>query len=563
MLAEPVRASVAMTEFKRVTAAPVSELATEFMVPMRDGVRLATDVYLPGGDQTPGPTVLTRLPYDKNGEYTFMPLIAEFMVRRGYRVVVQDVRGKYRSEGETIFVVNEAYDGYDTLDWIVRQPWSDGIVGMWGDSYYGFTQLAAVSTAHPALRAIAPRVTGTQLGALPMRRDGELAGDVEMAVARQYQVTFFQSNDSFYWEMDWSRRPFSAGVEEWFETIGERSPSYDLMTPHPVELRRFPAGHPFDAPAIPILQTIGFWDNCAPWQWADVELIKSRPAWQALEYLYLEPIDHENYDYDDVPHDQRSDHATSSEALKEMLPRYLDPALDFFDVFLRGERSADDIPRVRYRLGGDPVLRDAAVWPPPGAATETRYLVGRRLAGGPAEEESVQSWTHNPEALVPSPVQNAFAFLRESPDERSLAERLDVLAFESDALGDAVTFAGPVTLVLTIGSDGPQMDVFARLTHVLPEGAARLIARGQLVLHDASVETAVVVNMGHAGVVVPAGHRLRLTLASSDFPEFIPLPGTGEPRWTAESTKENVQSVRLGGEKGAALTFTTLPGGER
>ncbi len=153
--------------YERIEAMPVDPRASEYMVRMRDGVKLATDVYLPEPDCGPGPTILIRLPYDKNGDYTYIPDISAYFAAHGYRVAAQDVRGKFRSEGETILWVNEAYDGYDTLDWIVNQPWSDGVVGMWGDSYYGFTQLAAASTAHPALRAIAPRVTGTRLGDLP------------------------------------------------------------------------------------------------------------------------------------------------------------------------------------------------------------------------------------------------------------------------------------------------------------------------------------------------------------------------------------------------------------
>src|SRR4051812_24781529 len=205
--------------FERLTARPPGPLAEEHMVAMRDGARLATDVYLPAGDVTPGPVVLIRLPYDKNGEYTFIPDIATYMVDRGYRVVTQDVRGKFRSEGESILWINEAYDGYDTIEWITHQPWSDGAVGMWGDSYYGFTQLAAASTAHPALRAIAPRVTGTRLGDLPVRRPGErVVAEVEMGVGRLYPVTHFQANDTYHWEMDWSARPYADAVERWFAT---------------------------------------------------------------------------------------------------------------------------------------------------------------------------------------------------------------------------------------------------------------------------------------------------------------------------------------------------------
>ena len=147
----------------RVSAEPVPASATEYMVPMRDGVLIATDVYLPDGEG-PWPSVLVRLPYDKDSRYVFFDRIAKVFTLRGYAVVVQDVRGKFRSGGETIGAVNEAADGYDSIDWVSNQPWCNGDVGMFGDSYYGFTQWAAISAAHqrqapqgPSQRSDPPR----------------------------------------------------------------------------------------------------------------------------------------------------------------------------------------------------------------------------------------------------------------------------------------------------------------------------------------------------------------------------------------------------------------------
>jgi uncharacterized protein len=155
-----------LEDFERTIEEPVPATATQYMVRMRDGIRLATDVYLPDdGDATEA--VLVRLPYGKNSRYVFFKWICEIFTKRGYAMVVQDVRGKFRTEGQTLGFITEANDGYDTIDWIVSQPWSNGIVGMFGDSYYGFTQWAAVSSGHRALRAIAPRVTSAELfGAL-------------------------------------------------------------------------------------------------------------------------------------------------------------------------------------------------------------------------------------------------------------------------------------------------------------------------------------------------------------------------------------------------------------
>jgi predicted acyl esterase len=557
-------------EVQRIGPGPLSPDATQYMVRMRDGVHLATDVYLPPSPG-PGPTVLTRLPYDKCGEYTFMPQIAAYFTARGYRMVVQDVRGKFRSEGETLLFVNEAYDGYDTLDWVINQPWSDGTVGMWGDSYYGYTQWAAASTGHPALRAMVPRVTGTRLGELPVPAPGQRTHDVEMSVHRFYPLSMFHDRDILDWRIDWTRRPLAAQVEEFFTAVGSRSASYDLWFPHPVSLRRFPAGSPFDAPAVPVLMTIGWWDNCAPWQWSDHRELQRRPAWARNEYLLLEAIDHENTSHFEpgVP-----------ASVQAMAGRYLDPAIEFFDVFLRGHDT--DIPRVRWQLAntGDPALRPSPAWPPvsayekvwrPGGAEAAvggppggtldpvpgdRATPSREIAlSGPAGE--IATWTHDAADPVPSPVTDPFAFLREFPDERDLAGRPDVLVFTAAAVPAPLDLAGPVRLDAVIGSDGPEMDLFARLLDVAPDGTARLIARGQQTVLEPGDAFAVTIDLGQTGYRLPTGHALRLTLASSDAPEFVPAPGTGEHRWTAVKTTPNRQRLALDQTR---LTCTVLPG---
>jgi predicted acyl esterase len=521
-------------EFERIGPAPRDPRASEHMIAMRDGVRLATDLYLAA--DAPAPVVLIRLPYDKCGVYTAMPATAAHMNERGYHVVVQDVRGKFRSEGETVMFTHEAADGYDTIDWIVAQPWCDGAVAMWGDSYYGFTQLAAASAGHPALRAIAPRLTGTRLGALPSRRPGERTSEVEMGVHRLYPCTYFQSNDVFEWAMDWTRVPLADAVEEWFATIGERSPTYDAWLHDPEAIERFPLGHPFDAPPVPTLMTIGWWDNCAPWQWADHEVIAARPDWAAREYLLLEAIDHENVDLADVPVGPH--HVTD-------LARAIDPGLDFFDVFVRGMGDPAAVPRVRYTIAGTGTVVESDQWPPADATTLEWQLTV------PGEEHR---WRHDPDDPVPSPVENAFAFLAEYPDERALADRADVLAFRGTVIDDDVVLAGPVTFEANVASTGPEMDVFVRLCDVDRAGAAHLIARGQVTVYDAQEPAGVSVSMGHTAYLLRAGHHLRLTVASSDAPEFVVAPGTGEHRWHA--TTRTVNDQRL---TDATVRISTIP----
>ncbi|WP_139415352.1 CocE/NonD family hydrolase [Agromyces laixinhei] len=270
-----------MLDILRISPAPESLLSFPVRIRLRDGVSLAGDVYLPGApdsaDATPGDTILIRLPYDKSGVYCFIPLIAEYFTRHGYRVVAQDVRGKFRSEGDALLFVNEVNDGYDTIEWITQQNWSNGRVAMWGDSYYGYTQWAAAASGHAALKAISPRVTGTELGE-PVRRNGTgRTHAVEWGVTYMYPLTQFFDNDALHWEPDWSRRDFAAQAEEFMSQVGRRGLSYDQWYPNPVRLQRFPNGDPFGGRSVPVLHTIGWWDNCAPLSWADVDQIKRHP----------------------------------------------------------------------------------------------------------------------------------------------------------------------------------------------------------------------------------------------------------------------------------------------
>lgn len=526
---------------------------------MRDGVRLATDVYLPEGDTSPGDTVLIRLPYDKSGAYTFIPLIAEYFMERGYRVVAQDVRGKFRSEGEPLLFVNEAEDGYDTIDWVTRQRWSNGRVAMWGDSYYGYTQWAAASMAHPALRAIAPRVTGTQLGEPVVDRAGERTRAVEWAVTYQYPVTYFHGKDGYFWELDWQRRPFSDQVEDFFAEVGSRSISYDQWYPRPVHLRRFPNGSPFDAAAVPVLHTIGWWDNCAPVSWADVAEMDRRPAWALNHFLRLESMDHESFYLSDAEADRVEDRSEAQ--IRAALPAMIGPALDFFEIFVRGNGSATDIPRVSWSLAGTEEMRRTESWPPPGASAHTLFAIGRGgLSLEPSDDAHEVTWVHDPDDLVPSSVDNPFAYLMVKPDEAPLGQRGDVLVFTSPTFTRRVDLAGPVHARARIRSTGPVMDLFVRVLDVAADGTALRIARGQVQLDQAEAVATVEVDLGHLGYRLEAGHALRVHISSSDFPEFIPQPGTGAEPWSAIEVRTNTQHLVIGGQEGFALTVTVLEG---
>ena len=146
------------------------------MVPMRDGVGLAADIYLPSAGEEPAagrfPVILERTPYDKAAPRQVTN--AEYFARRGYATVIQDVRGRFASEGEWYAFAREAPDGYDTVQWLGVQEWSDGQVGTMGGSYAGSDQSALATLAPPHLRTMVVAVGASNYYHGSMRQNGAL-----------------------------------------------------------------------------------------------------------------------------------------------------------------------------------------------------------------------------------------------------------------------------------------------------------------------------------------------------------------------------------------------------
>ncbi|MGD0998582.1 MAG: CocE/NonD family hydrolase, partial [Thermoleophilia bacterium] len=504
-------------------------------------------------------------PYDKCGRYTFMPQCAPYFTERGYVFVVQDVRGKFRSEGETMPFVHEVDDGYDTLEWIVGQSWSDGHVGMFGDSYYGFTQWAAVASGHPALKAIVPRVTSCDLQVL----DSWWGDSVVQLYGADYLAHYWADPLIYFFEADWSHRPLAEVFDEGFAAIGTRSAGVDLAIRQtgPQGIAQYPDGHPFNKLKIPALHSVGWFDNISPASLKDYTTLRARHETAHLQYLVADATDHENYHLREVPVSPQNDHDSNDEALARMLPVYLGPGLAFFDAFLKGEGNAADIPVAEWYLGHEEWHR-SSTWPPPEARELRLYLGAAERAGsgveGGALMRSAQAaagaarWVHDPADLVPSTVVNPFAFLFEWPDEREVERRGDVLTFTSEPVAEPIDLAGPVAAWLTVGSSGPSMHVFAKLCDVDPDGATHMLVRGERLVCEPDFGRPIEVTMSHTGYRLLPGHCLRLHVASSDFPLYLWHPGTDEDPWLATTGRTNQQTLTTGGSVPSYLSLTIL-----
>lgn len=520
---------------------PVPTQATRQVVTTRDGISLSTDVYLPKLAETqPVPTVLTRLPYDKAGRYTFWDKLADRFMSRGFAVVVQDVRGKFGSDGEREPFVNEVADGADTLDWIVDQAWSNGNVGMFGDSYYGFTQWAAVSTKHPALKAIVPRVTSSDLF---LNADPASMPSVAM---REWLVHTWShpylSFDPYASSIPTPSYTMPEGHDHVLATMAELGAG---AADGSLERRIFPDGWPAESLEIPALHMSGFYDNCLPGQLVEWQRATTSPA-AAHQFLRLGSTDHEDFPWRELG-TPLEDHETDDDAATLYLDRELEEPLSFLDHYLneRGGRWA--APTVRYgTTAGYEQVADQ--WPPaharPVALTLDHFdtsladrgrLTGLTDTAAAAGSESI-TWTHDPQSPAPYLADSEFSQCSELPDESFLHARTDIVVFDTVPVGRPVDLCGAVSFTGTIDAATATTHVVARLLDLYPTGEARVIAYGAVVADTSAGPAAVEVPMVETSYRVRPGHSLRLAISTACFPLYGVHPGHDGDPWDLSTT---------------------------
>ena len=517
------------------------------MVAMRDGVRLATDLFLPAGSG-PWPAVLIRHPYAPN---PFWDPIGSYIAEHGYVAVIQIVRGKHRSEGEPVPFVRDRADGYDTLDWIERQAWSDGRVAAFGDSYYGFTAWAAAASRHPALRALATRMTSSDIGDDWMRHGGVF----NLGPIASWAAYTWTGHELCEFEPDWTVRPLADLVPSW--TGGGTCRPLEEWLRRPANDLGWTVGiygtstSPALGLRLPALHRGAWWDPFRRGQMADWrDAAESSPCRQELVFDATDHYDHPWSPDGEPPIDILAD----LERFLPYLPRYLDDTLAFFDMHLRGRRPPGPPGRlVRYHLAnGD--WETSTTWPPRGTRqTELCLTAAGGLAAQPARGEERLAWKHDPADLVPS-LTEYWAPLLELSDERGLAEREDVLTFTSEPLEAPLDLAGFASAELLARSSAPAMQLVVELVDVFPDGRCLRITEGVRQL-PVDGDTRAAVDLGPVGYRLLPGHRLRLHVSSSSFPRYMPYPGDASDPWTATTWRTNSQELVVGGAAGSRLRW--------
>lgn len=570
----------------------------EAMVPMRDGVRLATDVYCPPEGEGPWPVLLERTPYGKQGTNHAdrsladpvpspkSAIAARFAVA-GYAYVLQDCRGRFQSEGRFTKYLNEGPDGADTLAWLLQQPWCNGQIGTLGLSYGAHVQTAMAACDPPGLSAMFLDSGGfssafhsgiRQGGAFELKQltwalkharlAPETAADPERSAALA-AVDIREWVSALPWQEGRSPLVSAPDYEAYVLELWRRE-CFDSFWRQPAF---YAIGHHDRFPDVPMVFMSSWYD---PYAVTAIENFTGLSTGRKGPVrLILGPWTHGQRS---VTFSGEVDFGAEAPLDGNLAADYLVLRQAFFDHHMKASRT-DPLPHpVSYfRMGGGPgtrtpegrllhggVWKSAATWPPPGVRPETLWLgeAGRLSVEPPGRPGSV-SWRHDPFDPVPTvggatasgaPLMQAGAFdQRERADQfahhrpgRPLADRADVIIFESAPLDEPLEVSGSLEALLHVASSAPDTDITLKLVDVhppspdWPEGFAMNLAHGILRLRFRNGFDAP--RLLQPGAIEPVrlrcfptsnlflrGHRIRLEVASSNFPHFDINSGTGQP----------------------------------
>ncbi len=564
------------------------------MVTMRDGVRLATDILhpMPNGQPTPGeshgpaPVLLQRTSYGRNAEARMEE--ARFFAGRGYVVVVQDCRGRYESEGGFSKYVDEGPDGYDTVEWIARQPWCNGKVGTYGLSYAAHTQAALACLNPPHLSCMWLDCGGFSNAFHTGCRNG---GAFDL---RQVTWAFREALESPEVRNDpVKRRALEAqNIHEWFQRMPWKRGHNPLSwTPDYEDYLLEIWGHEtFDdywrqaglcAEAfytamsdVPQVHLGGWYDTYSLSTTANFATLSGTKTGPVS--LIMGPWTHGARS---VSYSGNADFGKQATVDGNLSSDYNQLRLRFFDYWLKGKANGweADTP-VRYfvmgggsgrrnpdgRLDHGGQWRSAESWPPSSSQSTPFYLGngGGLSQDVPSAGDSFSRYTFDPARPVPTiggnlssgvPIMEPGGFdQREAPDFYGcqspyllLASRPDVLVFQTAPLADDVEVAGPVNVKLWVSSSAPDTDFTAKLVDVYPpsadypEGYALNLTDGVLrakfrnswerpeLLEPGRVYEINVELYPTANRFV-RGHRIRLDISSSNFPRLDVNGNTGD-----------------------------------
>jgi uncharacterized protein len=530
------------------------EAATK--IPMRDGVKLATDIYLP---QTEGklPLILIRTPYKKE----MVEIQGRYYARRGYAVAIQDCRGRFGSEGVWEPFLNEAKDGYDAIEWLAAQPWSNGKVGMIGGSYVGWVQWWAASQRPPHLVTIIPNVAPPDpFYNIPYEHGAFfIFGAIWWADILESKATgdFSGVALSKIGEKKYGQMLRALPVIDLDKAVlGKENPYWRQWIAHPTDDEWW-------APAdflnklkdvnIPAFHQSG---------WFDGDGIGTK-----LNYLQMKEYGHANqkltigpWGHTDTAARKIGDHDFGPQAIIDLQRDYL----RWFDYWLKGvDNGIAKEPLVSIFVMGSNQWLHGDSYPLPATKFTKLYFAGAGKANTsqgdgrltfdePPAGGSPDKYVYDPGDPTPDPdfyetTEEQDKQVRSADEKRNEAEanhekvtaaRQDILVYQTGALREPLTFAGPVSATIYASSSARDTDWFVSLVEIEKDGKTFSLASGKLrARFRNSVHKPELLQPGQiyeykldlwqTGITIPAGDRLRVEVASADFPMFSRNLNTG------------------------------------
>jgi len=593
------------------------------MMPMRDGVRLATDIYRPKNAAGKVGTIFVKTPYNFNFWDVRNRVPADMSraidaIRRGYAYVVQNERGHFFSEGHYDILGPPATDGYDALEWISKQPWSNGKVGATGCSSTAEYQPGVAAQGHPAFAAMNVQGFGAGVGRVgPYYEQGNWyrGGAVQMLFiawiyGQQNQVRPMFPRETPREDLvaasrlfdlapqmppvDWSKALRHLPVQDILESAGGPHGIFADAMPVATGGRMIPR-----TPNDPAWYKGGLWHDDMPldvpglWfmSWYDVSVgpnlamynhvrRTAKPPIADRQWAIIAPVAHCAYTR------ASEDTVVGERSMGDARLDYQEIVSAFFDRFVKGEggERLDRLPKVTYYTMGLNKWQSSDTWPPAGAEPMTMYLAsggGANTLNGDGVLTSVAPPADRPDSFTYDPMNPVMSYggnvcctgnaiQAGAFDQRKNEEREDVLVYTSEPFTEGIEVSGPIVPTLYVSSDAKDTDFTIKVLDVYPDGRAynldesiqRMRYRngydGPLVWMEKGQVYKVAFQPLNTSNYFAPGHRIRIEVSSSNFPRFDRNLNTGGNNYDEVKGVAARNSVHHSKEHPSHVTFTVV-----
>jgi uncharacterized protein len=475
-----------------------------YMVPMRDGVRLATDVDIPAKAKDKMPAILFRSPYTRQLGGA-LGMFRGF-VGNGYVIVSQDTRGRFDSEGENVPFIFDQTDGYDTVEWIAAQPWSDGRVTILGGSALAIAGYQAAMENPPHLKCEIAAVAPANLQSEAILWGGELRKDLAIG---------------------------------WAVETGYEADTINFMADHPFYddfVKKYDLSYNADKVRVPIMHIGGWYDIFTQGTIDSYRSLQERggPGARGMQRLIMGPWTHGG----EAGTKQGELNLPANSSIVPMVQNIL----GWINRCENGTLKPEALP-VQYYMVGDTDVENArwntwkksATWPPAEVKTQTWFLTPSGLLDASGSPKETKSFTYKFDPANPVKTAgggNLTIGTIGSVDQRGIESRPDVLLFDSPVFGEPYAIAGPIYADLTVSTTGCDTDFTAKITDVYPDGRSMLINdgiarvrfresdKGRMVPAVKNEKMKIRIYTGDFAYTFNKGHKMRLAVSSSNHPRF-------------------------------------------